>query len=70
GNFFWSLMLKPAYSLTQRRRGLLNGVFHEDGAVWSKKDARSLKAMSGDSTFHGRERKEWPDWAKEVIRKA
>ena len=54
----------------QRKRGILNGVFHEDGAVWSKEDASALKAMSGNSTFHGKERKEWPDWAKEVIRKA
>lgn len=63
GNFFWSLMLKPAYVLIQRRKGVLTGVFHEDGAVWDLDDARALKAMSGDATFRGRERKEWPEWA-------
>jgi hypothetical protein len=66
GNFFWSLMLKPAYVLVQRRKGVLTGVFHEDGAVWDLGDARALKSMSGDSTFVGRERKEWPEWAAEA----
>jgi len=63
GNFFWSLMVKPAYVLVQRRKGVLTGVFHEDGAVWDVEDARALKAMSGDPAFRGRERKEWPEWA-------
>jgi len=63
GNFFWSLMVKPAYVLVQRRKGVLSGVFHEDGAVWDLGDARALKAMSGDRTFEARERKEWPEWA-------
>jgi hypothetical protein len=62
-NFFWSLMVKPAYVLVQRRKGVLTGVFHEDGAVWDLGDARALKAMSGDQAFEGRERKEWPEWA-------
>ena len=65
GNFFWSLMLKPAHVRTQRKNGILNGVFHEDGAVWSLDDARSIKAMSGDATFDDppEERTEWPEWA-------
>jgi hypothetical protein len=63
GNFFWSLMVKPAYVLVQRRKGVLSGVFHEDGAVWDLGDARALKAMSGDRTFEAQERKEWPEWA-------
>ncbi|SIQ78324.1 Cellulase (glycosyl hydrolase family 5) [Haladaptatus litoreus] len=70
GNFFWSLMLKPAYMLSQRKRGILNGVFHEDGAVWSKKDARAIKSMSGDDSFSGEQRKEWPEWANEVPERA
>ncbi|WP_440007332.1 glycoside hydrolase [Halomicrococcus sp. SG-WS-1] len=69
GNFFWSLMLKPAYMLGQRRRGILNGVFHEDGAVWSSDDARAIKSMSGEETFEGEQRREWPDWAAEVKRR-
>lgn len=61
GNFFWSLMLKPAWLLPQRQKGTLNGVFHEDGAVWSLADAR---AISGNSSFEAAERKKWPEWAK------
>jgi hypothetical protein len=61
GAFFWSLMLKPAYLPGQRRKAVLNGLFHEDGAVWSLEDAR---AISGNAAFHATERKEWPTWAK------
>lgn len=61
GNFFWSLMLKPAWLLAQRKKGTLSGVFHEDGAVWSLADAR---AISGDSAFQAVERKAWPTWAR------
>ncbi|WP_227355437.1 cellulase family glycosylhydrolase [Haladaptatus salinisoli] len=70
GNFFWSLMLQPAYSLTQRRRGVINGVFHEDGAVWSADDASGIKSMSGDADFDGTERQRWPAWAKSVKRRS
>ncbi len=63
GNFFWSLMLKPAWLLAQRRKGTLNGVFHEDGAVWSLADAR---AISGNADFHAVERKAWPHWARSI----
>ena len=63
GNFFWSLMLKPAWLLAQRRKGTLNGVFHENGAVWSLADAR---AISGDVHFQATERKTWPHWAKAI----
>jgi hypothetical protein len=62
GNFFWSLMLRPASELHFRRQGVVNGLFHEDGAVWSLDDARAIKAMSGDPDFEGTERKEYPDW--------
>lgn len=67
GNFFWSLMVKPAWVQPQRRRGVLNGLFHEDGEVWSLEDARAIKAMSGDPSFDGEERQEWPAWADEII---
>ncbi|WP_458186028.1 glycoside hydrolase [Haladaptatus sp. NG-WS-4] len=70
GNFFWSLMLQPAYALVQRRRGVLNGVFHEDGAVWSTDDASAIKSMSGDGAFDGEERQEWPEWASEIKRRS
>ncbi len=70
GNFFWSLMLKPAFSLYMRRNGVLNGLFHEDGAVWSLDDARSIKAMSGDPSFDGTERPEYPAWAEGIKKDA
>jgi hypothetical protein len=69
GNFFWSLMVKPAFSLYMREKGVLNGLFHEDGAVWSLADARSIKSMSGDPEYEGTERKEYPDWAKIIKKK-
>jgi hypothetical protein len=65
--FFWSLMIKPAYLAGQRAKGTLNGVFHEDGAVWSLDDAR---AISGDPDFSAPERKTWPDWARGAPRPA
>lgn len=66
GNFFWSLMLQPAYFSSQRKVGILNGLFHEDGAVWSRDDAEAIKAMSGEGEFDGEERREWPEWAKPI----
>ncbi|MGP4039596.1 hypothetical protein ACTWP4_06810 [Gracilibacillus sp. D59] len=63
GTFFWSLMVKPAYLPPQRKKGTLNGVFHEDGAVWSLDDAR---AIANDPNFEAEERREWPEWAKEI----
>ena len=63
GNFFWSLMVKPAHVVSQREKGVINGLFHEDGAVWNLADARAIKAMSGEPEFEGRERQEWPEWA-------
>ncbi|WP_228546129.1 glycoside hydrolase family 5 protein [Halegenticoccus tardaugens] len=64
GNFFWSLMLKPAFTLENRTRGVINGLFHEDGAVWSLDDARAIKSMSGDASFEGVQRREYPEWAE------
>ncbi|WP_458189703.1 glycoside hydrolase [Haladaptatus sp. NG-WS-4] len=69
GNFFWSLMVKPAFSLYLRQKGVLNGLFHEDGAVWSLDDARSIKAMSGNPEYEGTERQEYPDWASVIKKK-
>ncbi|MFP4381891.1 MAG: glycoside hydrolase [Candidatus Sumerlaeia bacterium] len=59
GNFFWSLMVKPAYLPPQRQAGTVNGVFHEDGAVWNLADAR---ALSGRADFFAKERPETPKW--------
>ncbi|WP_199174696.1 glycoside hydrolase 5 family protein [Halegenticoccus soli] len=70
GNFFWSLMLKPAFTLAVRKRGVINGLFHEDGAVWSLDDARAIKSMSGDPTFEGLQRREYPEWAEVIKERA
>jgi hypothetical protein len=67
GSFFWSLMVKPAYLPPQRRKGTLNGVFHEDGSVYSLEDARAVSALP---SFSARERREWPEWAAAVPEKA
>jgi hypothetical protein len=42
GDFFWGLMLKPAYMRNPRGRGRVNGVFHEDGVPYSAADANTL----------------------------
>jgi hypothetical protein len=63
GNFFWSLMVKPAWLLVQRHKGTISGVFHEDGSVWSLADAR---AISQNRHFIASERKAWPSWADEI----
>ncbi|MFC4551876.1 MULTISPECIES: glycoside hydrolase family 5 protein [Halorussus] len=44
GNFFWALMLKPAYLREPRKKGRINGLFHPDGSVYSTADARALAA--------------------------
>ncbi|MCA9888958.1 MAG: glycoside hydrolase [Anaerolineae bacterium] len=62
-NFFWSLMLKPAYLPPQRAKGTFNGLFHEDGTVWSLADAR---AVSGNPDLMLEERKVLPDWFTQV----
>lgn len=61
GNYFWSLMLKPAYLPHQRSLGTFNGLFHEDGAVYSLADAMSV---AHNPEFTAVERKEKPLWLK------
>jgi hypothetical protein len=68
GNFFWSLMVKPAYVRYMRKRGIINGIFHEDGAVWNLDDAKAIKAMSGETEVDLEQRREWPEWAEEIKR--
>jgi hypothetical protein len=53
GTYFWSLMVKPAYLGGQRKNGTLNGLFFEDGSVWSLADAR---AIANDPTLELPER--------------
>lgn len=42
GNFVWNLMLRPAYLAQPRAVGTFNGLFHEDGSVYSLEDARAV----------------------------
>ncbi|WP_137286862.1 glycoside hydrolase 5 family protein [Halorussus salinisoli] len=42
GDFFWSLMLRPAYLREPREKGRINGLFHSDGAVYSRLDAEVI----------------------------
>lgn len=48
GNFIWNLMLRPAYLARPRAVGTFNGIFHEDGSVYSLSDAR---AVAGDDVL-------------------
>ena len=59
GDFFWQLMLKPAYVTKMRERGRVNGVFHEDGRVYSAADADALRGRRGEWT----ELRVRPAWA-------
>jgi hypothetical protein len=68
GNFFWSLMVKPAYVRYMRKRGIINGIFHEDGAVWNLDGARAIKSLSGETGVDLEQRREWPEWAEEIER--
>lgn len=42
GDFFWQLMLKPAYVQISRDIGRVEGVFHPDGTVYSGEDAKAI----------------------------
>lgn len=57
GSFFWCLMVKPAYLSTQRPNGTYNGLFYEDGSVYSAAD---YKAISGKDDI--KEKKGLPEW--------
>jgi hypothetical protein len=50
GNFFWSLMLRPAYLRSPREKGRVNGLFHADGAVYSRADAEVVAGRRLDLT--------------------
>lgn len=62
GDFFWQLMLKPAYGYIQRLRGRLNGLFYEDGRVFSVDDAHTISREDR----YWRSRKGWPEWSREL----
>ena len=48
GDFFWSLMLRPAYLRIPRERGRVNGLFHRDGTVYSRADAEAIAGRDLD----------------------
>ena len=66
GNFFWCLMVKPAYLQTQRPNGTFNGLFHEDGSVCSIAD---FEAVSGRDGKKLREHYSMPAWYIEDLKK-
>jgi hypothetical protein len=61
GDFFWQLMLNPAYNLGVRSKGRVNGLFTEDGGVYSLADARALAGQNDWSATEVR-----PDWVERV----
>lgn len=62
GDFFWQLMLKPAYMKTPRKSGRLNGLFHQEGSVYSQSDATAIAYETND----WEEQQAWPFWATQV----
>lgn len=65
GSFFWSLMVKPAYLPAQRINGTINGLFHEDGSVYSAVD---YLAVSGKENAP-EERTALPSWYMDDMKK-
>ena len=66
GSFFWSLMVKPAYLPAQRPNGTFNGLFHEDGRVFSARDYRAVSGLeNAPEEFPHR-----PIWFEEDLRRA
>lgn len=63
GNFFWSLMLKPAYLPSQRLNGTFNGLFHEDGSVYSRDDYEAIANVSSGVD----EKQIPPEWYQEEL---
>jgi hypothetical protein len=61
--FFWSLMLRPSFLKVHPRLRWFNGIFHEDGAVWSLEDARTI---ADDPHLQLTERHSLPDWTSGV----
>ena len=64
GSFFWCLMLKPAYLMQQRMNGTFNGLFHEDGSVYSLED---YQAIAGKDKVRP-EKKCAPEWYLESLK--
>lgn len=62
GDFFWQLMLKPAYAPDQRALGRLNGLFTEDGEVYELDDARAIADDDGYWKVHH----DWPVWVTDL----
>jgi len=65
GSFFWSLMVKPAYLSAQRTNGTVNGLFHEDGNVYSLEDYR---AVAGPGKTRP-EKPDLPQWYRDSLTK-
>lgn len=59
GDFLWGLNFKPAYMERPRKRGRVNGVFHDDGTVFDADDAAAISGREGWD-----ERHELPAWIR------
>ena len=66
GSFFWSLMVKPAYLMGQRPNGTYNGLFHEDGSVYSLEDYQSVAGKDKLRPVKAA----LPDWYQEALKAA
>ena len=66
GSFFWSLMVKRAYLPAQRAQGTVNGLFWQDGSVWSLADAR---AIANDSSLEFIEKNTLPSHFSDYLKK-
>ncbi len=64
GSFFWSLMVKPAYLMAQRPNGTYNGLFHEDGSVYSLEDYQAIAGKDKVRTVKA----SMPDWYLRSLR--
>lgn len=66
GNFFWSLMVKPAYLPSQRLNGTFNGLFHEDGRVYSADDFRAISGKQEAPVVLAQQ----PQWYLDAVKEA
>lgn len=66
GSFFWCLMIKAAYLPQQRPNGTFNGLFHEDGSLYSFQD---FEAIAGKKPVGMIEGKHGPQWFEDEMKR-
>ena len=55
-------MIKPAYLPAQRPNGTFNGLFHEDGSVYSIEDFLAVAGTDAQNVDLPAEKKTMPEW--------